>query len=101
MAVILIVLLYFLFSGNVLSVADIKLNTETLSLKIGEKKYVSYDTINSDVKIPVMFFTDDASIASVDSSGNVVGIGSGEVYITLAYKSGILEKEKKCHVIVV
>lgn len=79
---------------------DINLLTDSITIKVGDSSYISYEIINTDEKIETSFKSDDTSIATVDANGNVTGINEGNTVVTVSYRINRKTKEKKCNVIV-
>lgn len=96
---IIIFLIIKLFPNNK-NEQDINLLVNTLELKEGESKYISYEIVNYQNAIKIIFISDNESIAKVDENGNVLGVSEGTTKIKLKYESNNSNKEKECNIIV-
>lgn len=81
-------------------VEDVTLNKGELELDIGDSDSLSAIVSPSTAKQDVEWVSDDSSIATVDSNGNVEAIAEGETFITVSSESdpGL---EDACSVIVI
>lgn len=66
------------------AVTDIEIGDYESQLEIGETLYLSAVVLPSDLGESATFYSSDDNIATVNSSGEVKGISSGEVYIYIS-----------------
>ena len=102
LAIILIILLIVFFTGkggsNSKNNGDIKLTSESYSLKSGEKEYISYTIVGTESDVKSTFTSSNNEVAVVDENGQITAIGGGEAIITIRYTIDGETKEKKCTV---
>ena len=78
--------------------AQIKLLNGDISVKVGNKEYISYEIVNTDETIDVIFQSLDVGIATVDETGGVTGVKEGKTTIKLLYNNGKKNIEELCNV---
>ena len=100
LSIVLISLIILLFRSCGKGSPDIKLSEESITLKVGQSKYISYEIINTNNILPATFSSVNPSVATVDETGKVTGVSAGTTSITLSYKVGFSRKTKKCEVTV-
>ena len=87
----------YVYSGDYNTVLNnISINDGDLYLPIGANQFINIMPDPSDGRIDnVSFSSGDSNIASVDSNGNITGIGEGETTIVIDVNNGSFQKVLK------
>ncbi len=90
------VLDYVMIKKLILKKLIFNLKEETISIKVGEEKNITYQLINNDQSTKISYAADNITIASVNSAGSVKGISVGETNVTITVIKGNEKIIKKC-----